>query len=191
MKAVKNNHIEIIKMLLSAGADSDPIDKDGNLAYDLIKDRNTEIQSLFQKRNEEIDNYYFAQYKPMKEGVFATDEQAQAYFKSVEETKKHIEEQKNIRGPLGNTPLLFAVKIGNSYLKDLITASNINMVDPFQKSALMIAVTKNKPEAVKQLIATGADVNYKDRFGQTSLLIAQENGFTEIADLLKSAGAKE
>lgn len=195
MKAIKNNQIEIIEMLLSAGAGIEslyePPDINGNWAYPPIKEANKEIHSLFQKRNEEIGNFHSAKYRPTNEGVFETDEQRHSFFESLKKLKEHIQTLKNTRSALGNTPLLLAVKGGYYYVKDLITADNINMADPFQKSALIIAVTKNELQAVEQLIAAGADVNYKDRFGQTPLRIAQEKGFTEIANILKTAGAKE
>lgn len=50
---------------------------------------------------------------------------------------------------------------------------------------------KANAETVKLLVEAGADVNYKDHFCKSVLQVAQQKGFSEIADLLKSAGAKE
>ncbi len=64
-----------------------------------------------------------------------------------------------------------------------------------QGQALMQAVLKNDVAAVKALIAAGADVNEKSPVvgsgndGQTPLLAACFNGFTEIVALLIGAGA--
>ena len=44
---------------------------------------------------------------------------------------------------------------------------------------------------VELLIGHGAEVNVKDYEGQTPLWSANENGHTEIVELLKKHGAKE
>jgi len=41
------------------------------------------------------------------------------------------------------------------------------------------------------LLDAGADVNEKTDNGRSALLIAEEEGHTEIVELLKAAGAKE
>ena len=43
---------------------------------------------------------------------------------------------------------------------------------------------------VKCLIENGADVNIKDNEGKTALDLAEENGYKEIVEILKSVGAK-
>ena len=49
---------------------------------------------------------------------------------------------------------------------------------------------KGNPELVKLLIARGADVNAKDKEGQTALSLAIRNNMPEIAEILRKAGAK-
>ena len=44
--------------------------------------------------------------------------------------------------------------------------------------------------AVQALLDAGADVNAKDKEGVTALMEAQENGHTEVVEILKKAGAK-
>ena len=48
-----------------------------------------------------------------------------------------------------------------------------------------------KTRVVRVLIANGADVNAQDAWGGTPLKMAQENGYTEIAELLREHRAKE
>ena len=43
---------------------------------------------------------------------------------------------------------------------------------------------------VKTLINDGADVNAKDEYGDTMLMAAAENGYTEIVESLKASDAK-
>ena len=70
--------------------------------------------------------------------------------------------------------------------------ANVNVVDRFKESVLMRAVAWGcQAEMIKLLIDAGANVNYKDNVGRSILQIAEQNGSTEIVDLLKSAGAKE
>jgi len=46
-------------------------------------------------------------------------------------------------------------------------------------------------EKVKQLLESGADVNAKNKYGWTALILASEEGHKEIVELLKSYGAKK
>lgn len=55
----------------------------------------------------------------------------------------------------------------------------------------MVAIIKKNVEIIKRSIKTGADGNYKNNFNEIILQIAEQKGFTEIADILKSVGAKE
>ena len=54
----------------------------------------------------------------------------------------------------------------------------------------MVAIIKKNVEIIKRSIKSGADGNYKNNFNEIILQIAEQKGFTEIADILKSAGAK-
>jgi ankyrin repeat protein len=44
-------------------------------------------------------------------------------------------------------------------------------------------------DKVKELLAAGANVDYKDIYGNTALDFAEKNGFTDMVKLLKSNGA--
>ncbi|MBO7604900.1 MAG: ankyrin repeat domain-containing protein, partial [Elusimicrobiaceae bacterium] len=59
------------------------------------------------------------------------------------------------------------------------------------KSPLIIAASNGNIEIVKMLLGAGANVNEKNWYGETALNKAKKKGHTEIADLLKAAGAKE
>ena len=56
---------------------------------------------------------------------------------------------------------------------------------------LMVAAYWNNIEIVKLLIDRGANVNEKDNYGETALMVATRRVKTEIVELLKNADAKE
>jgi uncharacterized protein len=51
------------------------------------------------------------------------------------------------------------------------------------------AVTDGDAEAVRRLLRSGANVNARNRRGQTALMLAAHHGHREIVDLLVGAGA--
>ena len=58
-------------------------------------------------------------------------------------------------------------------------------------NTLMEAVEKGNLAKVKELVENGVDVNAIDYRGDIALIIASENGYTDIVEFLKSVGAKE
>jgi len=55
---------------------------------------------------------------------------------------------------------------------------------------LVLAVKQGNPAMVEMLIRSGADVDTKDREGQTPLAVALERKNNDVAELLGKAGAK-
>jgi len=53
------------------------------------------------------------------------------------------------------------------------------------------AVRSGNISIVNLLITKGVDVNAKDKRGRTPLQLAEQNGYTEIVELLRKHGAKE
>lgn len=80
-------------------------------------------------------------------------------------------------------------------IRPMLDAKRAADTETVQGQALMQAVLKNDLDAVKGLIASGADVDEKTPVigsgndGQTPLLVACFNGFTEIVAELLAAGA--
>jgi ankyrin repeat protein len=54
----------------------------------------------------------------------------------------------------------------------------------------MIAAERYEPQITKVLIAAGADVNAKNRFSETPLILARKEGNSAVVAMLKRAGAK-
>ncbi len=51
------------------------------------------------------------------------------------------------------------------------------------------AVKRGDVERVRQLLRSGADVNARDRYGQTALMLAAHRGHREMVDTLIQSGA--
>lgn len=51
------------------------------------------------------------------------------------------------------------------------------------------AVTRGDVETVRQLLGSGADVNARDRHGQTALMLAAHRGYREMVETLVEGGA--
>jgi len=58
-------------------------------------------------------------------------------------------------------------------------------------TALMLAANEGHLESVRALLDAGADVNEKDINDYGALKLAEEQGHTEIAELLRKAEAQE
>ena len=52
-----------------------------------------------------------------------------------------------------------------------------------------MAVNRADSTAVHEQLAAGADVNSRDRYGQTALMLAAHHGFQELVDILIEHGA--
>ena len=68
--------------------------------------------------------------------------------------------------------------------------ANVNAVDIFGRTPLMMAALKNKIESVRGLIKAGADVNITDKKGKTALKHASEARHIKIVRELEKAGAR-
>jgi uncharacterized protein len=73
----------------------------------------------------------------------------------------------------------------------LKAGANPNAVEmPSGKTALIYACETSTAETVKLLLAAGADPNHVATNGVTPLFMAEFIGRTDIADILRRAGAK-
>jgi uncharacterized protein len=59
------------------------------------------------------------------------------------------------------------------------------------RTPLMTAVRMGDTQAIRVLLAKGADVNAKDSEGKTALMLATERNNAKLIELLQQAGAKE
>jgi uncharacterized protein len=56
--------------------------------------------------------------------------------------------------------------------------------NPTVDAQLLVAARKNNLEGVRQALSRGADANSRNRLGKTALMMAAENGWTALAELM-------
>lgn len=95
------------------------------------------------------------------------------------------------------TTLIFSAALNFTDIAQSLLAAGAdpNKQDFSGRTALMAAATpfgvaENDSKLTKLLIAAGAKVHIKDHSGKTALFFAQRQGNSEIADILKQAGAQ-
>ena len=87
----------------------------------------------------------------------------------------------------GYNALIGNANIGNQEIAELLIrrGANVNATTRDNMTALYMATYSNRKEMVKLLLAHNADVNMSCG-NKTALMLAQERGYTEIAELLMS-----
>jgi len=95
----------------------------------------------------------------------------------------------------GCTPLAYAVEHGHKKVAELLLAKGVDVNTrrgwPVGDTPLHSAAKAGHREIVELLIAKGADINAKNNDGKTALAYAVEEGYAEIAEILRKHGAKE
>ncbi len=91
----------------------------------------------------------------------------------------------------GNTPLTKALESeSRAMLETLITSTNIASTDSSGNTALHIAVSKDSPlEYIRYLVQMGADVNARNKNGDSVLFISVQKNRRDAGDLLLEKNA--
>jgi uncharacterized protein len=104
---------------------------------------------------------------------------------------------RNVTSRYNGTALIAAAHLGHADAVKMLIAARapLNHVNNLGWTALMEAVVlgnggANHTATVRALVDAGADVNVVDRQGQTPLQHARRRGYTEMARVLESAGAR-
>src|SRR5918999_3203176 len=99
----------------------------------------------------------------------------------------------NAKDATGRTALMFAVvNLHDETVKVLLEhGADVNARADDGATPLMLAATCGDPEIVQALLNRGADLNGSFvQTGKTALVLAEEHGYTGIAELLRQAGTK-
>ncbi|MBT7264044.1 MAG: ankyrin repeat domain-containing protein [Waddliaceae bacterium] len=182
--AKQNNRLDVVRKLVVAGAKIQ--DEDRQYVFDTAM-KNGDIE-LFDALLSLQDN---------REDVFSDPFLSKPLTWAVETGHLGMVEHLIQKGFdvnekfMGETPLDTAVRKGDEIMvKALLDAGA--KADPPETEAttpLFFAVANGHMKIVSDLLAKGADVN-RTVFGRTILALALSKGHTEIADLLRAAGAK-
>ena len=177
--AAREGHKDIVEMLLANGADVNIGEKhySRTAAEFAINQNHTEIVELLVAKGADIS--------PLHLAIYLKDE---AKARSLIEGGADV----NKRTPYGTTPLHRAVGAG---LKDIVQllidkGADVNAKDNWDWTPLHSAVYSDN-DIVGLLLVKGANVNAEDGDSRTPLWYAQEEGYAEIAELLRKRGAKE
>jgi ankyrin repeat protein len=93
----------------------------------------------------------------------------------------------------GTTPLMHAVQFCGIQMVNTLLAAGANVNSRKSDNgytALMIAAERDEPQFTRVLIDAGAEVNVKNKFGETALILARKERNTAAIAVLKRAGAK-
>lgn len=186
-KAVKGEKAEIVAALVTAGADVNYQSEDGDslilMATQAAHTTSPEIIRILGKAKANPNQANIV-YSPL-------------YYASELGNKELVQAlldagaNPNAKSPSGRTALYAAIK--NSEIVELLlnAKADPNLASDGVSPTLIAALENGTDDAIKALIKGGADVNTADDHGNSALKVAQNYSKTEIAELLKKAGAIE
>ncbi len=184
-QAVENNNLEIVRILLRAGAN--------------VNARNDSHRTplMFLRESATVD--LVRELLSAGAKVNARDESGgTALMNAASECKYEIvKELIDARAEVepsdanGNTALIFAARNEDALITKLLidNGADVNAAASDRKSALMAAAEEGDPEVVKLLISFNADVNAIDNNGWSALMYVAGTTDVESAHALLNAGA--
>ena len=184
--AVSNDHIDIVKYLVSQGADVDSQDSEGDTPLHLAASSGLlEIAKYLVSKGANVNarNTSF-QETPLNRTTYY------GYIDMVKLLVTHGADV-NARAKDKSAPLQNAAEIGSLHIVRYLISkgAKINHRDNVGNTALHEAVGNKHFQIVKELVYKGADINIKDNFGNTPLHVAARTGKFEIVKYLISQGA--
>jgi ankyrin repeat protein len=176
--AAKQGNEELVKLLLAHGAE---VNCQGGLGQTPLEramlDNHDRVVELLLSHGADIPPLHLA-----------------LYYKDEAKAKELIEAGVNVnkRTPYGTSPLHRAINAGLADIALLLIekGANVNAKDNWDWTPLHSAVFQGQP-MVSILVSKGADIDAKDGGDRTALSYAEEEGCSEIVEILTKAAKEE
>jgi ankyrin repeat protein len=180
--------VETVRILIAAGADVHVRDQnDAPLLHLAVSDEGVPIMEMLLEAGLYVDSVNRYGTTPLMWAAHGGNTRATVFLLSKGANV-------NWQNLSGITPLLDAARQGRARDAEVLLAHGANKdwaIPGDGMTALMLAAYRGDVDTVNVLLRAGVDVNAKRFDGSTALTKALEECHTEIADLLRAAGAKE
>ena len=184
-QAVENANLEIVRVLLRAGADVNATNETGGTPLMFLRDNATvdlvrELLSAGVKVNARDESG----------GTALMNAASQNKYEVVKELIE-AGAKFDLHDTEGRTALMFAATNEDSRIAKLLidAGADINETDHDGEAALSMAAEQGDPETVKILISFNANVNARDNNGWSALMYVAGTNDLESARALLNAGA--
>lgn len=193
-RAVERNYVQIVKLLLGAGASPEFRDKEGRTALmtaawknqwhvlQLLISRGADVNARDNRKRNVLHN-------------LAADKQCD-WGDDVVNLLLRTACEVDARDDLGRTPLHWACTTGKTHFAKLLLSrpqgcptDYIHATELRNKTALHLATAHDREDVVELLLEYGADVNARSDGGWTPLHNACDKGCEKIVRMLLEAGA--
>ena len=204
-EAALEGHQEVVELLLAMGANIDAADRRGRTPLDRATSKGggnvvALLQSKGAKRNVGVSRGLEANVAALHSreevkgqfGALLHNSLALAVMtNNVDEINKVLTDSPGLVDTKfqGRSPLHLAASLGKKEAAEALVAKGANVqlkAGGEDTTPLQEASKSGSKDIVQLLLAKGADVNAKDRQGKTALDLAQQNGYTEVVNLLKA-----
>ena len=190
-EAAKRGKLEAVKVLLEHGANVNS--KNGEIGFTPLhvaaEFKHPAVAKLLLERGAKVNAANAWAQTPLDQAAWQTWHKDSAVAGILLDHGANIEARDNS----GWTPLLKAAQAGHAPLVALLISRGADLTAKCDgdRHALFHAAFKGDLPIVKLLLDGGADVNAKAIGGTwTALRLAEQKGYTQIADLLRQRGAK-
>jgi ankyrin repeat protein len=184
-QAVEHGNIDIVRVLLGAGADARAANNDGRTPLMYLGDGATpdlvrELLAAGAEVNAQDKSGATALMNGASDGKYAI-------LKELVEAGAKVD----LKDENDKTAWMFAASNSDEAVVRLLidAGSDVKAKDSDGQTALMIAADEGPAEAVQALINAGAEINERDAEGHTALMLAASSGHAESVLALLQAGA--
>jgi len=186
--AVINKHMEIVRVLLEHGADTQKKTQEGaTVLSHCISEGDVEMARTLLEHGADANEKWDKDMSPL---MLAAAKGLTPLVELLLRKGANV----NAQRIGGGTPLLDAAFGGRTGILSLLIENGANVNSKFTSNggtALMFSSQKGHAEAVKLLLAKGADPTMKASGGETALSLATQFGHAEIIKLLSDPPRKE